>query len=112
MTLDEQVVAALDTIEAPGGVFFMVPDGGADLPAISYFMADDTPTAHADDREYETTVEYAIDVWGETKGSIEPIAKQVTELMKALGFERLRSLDVPKDETGAMHKHMRFSISF
>lgn len=110
MTLAQQVVTALDTIEAPGGVFFMSPDGEAKLPAISYHRTNDAPAFFGDDEEFMAGIEYAVDVWGETKETIEPIADQVIVKMKALGLVRTQAQDVPKDETGAMHTHMRFFI--
>lgn len=90
----------------------MAPDSDAMLPAIAYYMASDTPTVFADDRAYQSTMEYVVDVWGESGQDIKPIAIQVMQKMGDIGFEWLQSKYVHDKDAGAMYQHMQFVFNY
>jgi|GEM_PF-2832564 len=102
-----EVVAALGRAFDPERVSFVAPDADAVLPCISYMELNDVPNSDADDEEYTTLEEYAVDVWGETSEDVTPIAGAVDDEMVALGFRRTHCTDVPRaDLDDVYHKNM------
>ncbi|HMM32068.1 MAG TPA: hypothetical protein PKB13_09860 [Clostridia bacterium] len=101
-----EVVAAL--LRALPRVFFSSPDDDADLPCISYLELNNTPSGGADDEEYTSAVEIAVDIWGENSPEeISAIALDVDREMMAIGFVRTSAPDIPPEE-GTYHKNITY----
>lgn len=102
-----EVVAALGRALDPHRVSFAAPDDDAELPAISYMELNNVPNSDADDEEYDTLEEYAIDVWGDSSEAVSPIVAAVNDEMRAIGFRRTHCTDVPRaDLDDTYHKNM------
>lgn len=89
-------------------VFFSSPDDEAELPCISYLELNNVPDSGADDEEYTSAVEIAVDIWGENSPEeISAIALDVDREMMAIGFVRTSAPDIPPVE-GTYHKNITY----
>ena len=77
------------------------------LPYITLFEVTNSESESADDEEYADDIEIQVDVW--SKGSTIPIAKQVQNIMRGLGFIHDASPDQWLEDTKVYHKPLRFS---
>jgi hypothetical protein len=103
-----EVNAALERVLDADRVFFAAPDAEAALPCISFLELNNTPGAGADDEEYISSSEIAIDIWGETgPEEIDAIALDVDREMMAIGFMRTSAPDIPPVE-GTYHKNITY----
>lgn len=101
-----EVVGALGRALDPDRVFFVAPDVEADLPCISFLELNNVPEADADDEEYSSKEEYAVDIWGETgPEEISEIVLAVNREMERLGFRRTHCTDIPP-EGQTYHKNI------
>lgn len=83
------------------------PDEDAALPCVTYRETDNADAAPGEDDHYLQREEYAIDVWGDQpEHDVSGIAIAVDAELKKLGFVRIHSFDLPRDESGAWHKNM------
>ena len=110
-----EVVAALGRALDPDRVHFVAPDDEADLPCISYLELNNVPIS-ADDKEYLSAVDIAVDIWGEV-GRTKPeeitsIARAVDRELCAIGGRRTHCTDIPPDGTHTLHKNMIYEFLF
>lgn len=103
--LKTEVVKALK--RACGNVSLNGSKDFVKMPCISYFEISNTPANMADDREYLTEIEYAVDIWGEKDTEVTKIALRVNAEMASIGFVRSFSYDVAHEKY--RHKTMRFN---
>jgi hypothetical protein len=90
-------------------VFFYYPESFNQTPCVGYYEANNAPAETADDAEYLSSVEYAIDVWGKTSSEISELMEIIDEALKRNNFTREFSNDVYDPKTWILHKTSRYS---
>lgn len=110
INLKSNVYSALNAITAISDrVYFFYPDDFTTLPCVSYYEITNKETAGADDDEYQSEIEFIVDVWSKSSSEISSIALEVNTAMQGLGFKRTASRDMSEQDTKIYHKNMKFS---
>ena len=106
-----EVYRALCRALSEDSVFFVAPEEAARLPCISYLELNNVPEGLGDDGEYSSTVEIAVDIWGDTSVQVDAAAQAVDREMTAEGFMRTYATDIPPDGGNLCHKNRRYTIT-
>ena len=104
------VLAALRTVPGVAHVFFYYPNSFARMPCISYYELANVPSEAAEDAEYRTESQFAVDVWGDTSEQVDGIAVAVDTALAAIGGWREFCADVYDPGTVYRHKNMRYQL--
>lgn len=97
-----QINTLLESIVGEDSVSDAYPDDFNNLPQISFYEADNSDYLKTSDVLNEIII--VIDIWHNR--STGPLAKQVDEQMKSIGFTRTFARDIP--DKNVKHKAMRF----
>ena len=106
----ENKLKEISTLESR--VFFCYPSSFIKLPCISYYEITNKGNSYADDEEYDSEIEFQIDVWAKNKAEMSSLAIEVDTKMKELGFSRTFASDAFEEASAnqvIFHKSMRYS---
>jgi hypothetical protein len=118
INLKPTVIQALDNnselISLLGGprIYFMVAPNAEEFPRITYFELNNIDEDYHDDTPVSSRVSFQISIWAKNPGQLSPIAREVDETMKELGFYRTSAIDLFEDDTQVFHKALRYSGKF
>jgi len=85
------------------------PDDFEEFPCVSYLEIYNAERATADDEEYVSDIDIAIDLWGETPEELSALALSVNAEMRKIGGRRVGCQDLPPDD-GVQHKNMIYNF--
>jgi hypothetical protein len=105
-TAQAEVYAAL---QATGySVSYFYPTDEMALPCVSWYEANNREFAQADGDEYQTEVEYIVDIWATTPETTATMGAAVDTQMATLRMKRTFAYDLFEPDTGIHHKTMRY----
>lgn len=81
---------------------------GKENTYITFFLVDDFPALHCDDKEKASVKIYQVDIW--SKSNFNDLAEEVEKRMLNDGFSKINYFDAYEKDTKVFHKAMRFSI--
>lgn len=105
-SLQPEVFAAL-TLTGYAVAYFYPTEGMA-LPCISFYEANNHEYRQAGGNEYQTEVEYVVDIWAATPEATFTMAAAVDTRLAALRLKRQFAGDLFEPDTGIHHKSMRY----
>ena len=103
-----KVLAALQTVEGAERIAFYYPKSFKILPCISYYEANNSPAAIADDEEYLSEIIYVVDIWAGTNDECTDLMLRVDVAMRSVEFLREFSSDVYDSNSDVRHKTSRY----
>lgn len=112
------IISAMDgnqeLISLLGGprIYFMVAPNAEEFPRITYFELNNFDEDYADDDPISTRVSVQISIWVKDPAQLSPIAQEVDETMKGIGFYRTSVIDLYEDDVRVYHKALRYSGKF
>lgn len=75
---------------------------------ITFFLVDDFPALHCDDKEKVSEQIIQVDIW--SKSNYKELAKEVEKRMLDAGFSKLNYFEQYEKDTKIFHMAMRFTI--
>ncbi len=90
-------------------VFYFYPDSLNELPAISFFEAQNQAIAFADDKPYLFGASLVIEVWDRTGAGCAALSDLIIERLSSNGFT-FASVEDVGGETKVVHRRMTFRI--
>lgn len=99
---------------AAGGFHNLVAESDAEFPRVVYSELNNTPSAHADNKETKATVNFQISIFTDSQTVMHEtlMTKLIDRIMKSLEYSKYDSQPLYETDTKLYHKALRYKKNF